>query len=62
VKIHVIGVFNGQQLAGSKFDLKTGKAVAWSESVLGLPGTQFLGNIVGKARDYHDNVWLQPRY
>ena len=44
-----------QFFTGSKFDLKTGKAVKWSESVLGLPGTQFLGNIVGNV-SHHRNL------
>jgi nitrite reductase/ring-hydroxylating ferredoxin subunit len=32
---------------GSKFKLEDGSCVEWSESVMGIPGTKFLGNIVG---------------
>mmetsp|Transcript_44616 Transcript_44616/g.105700 ORF Transcript_44616/g.105700 Transcript_44616/m.105700 type:complete len:128 (-) Transcript_44616:74-457(-) len=33
---------------GSKFQLSDGKCVEWSESVMGIPGTKALGNIIGK--------------
>eukprot|EP00287_Rhodomonas_sp_CCMP768_P023913 CAMPEP_0202832852 /NCGR_PEP_ID=MMETSP1389-20130828/21794_1 /ASSEMBLY_ACC=CAM_ASM_000865 /TAXON_ID=302021 /ORGANISM="Rhodomonas sp., Strain CCMP768" /LENGTH=166 /DNA_ID=CAMNT_0049507117 /DNA_START=37 /DNA_END=537 /DNA_ORIENTATION=+ len=40
---------------GSKFKLTDGSCVEWSESVMGLPGTKAIGNLIGKVGGAKDS-------